>query len=91
MRRASDFYERGDRRRANDEHIVQPRRSVVTPAKAQPEKYHGVVRELYVARVFSNVVRCCFFIARNYYYANEKTEIKNPQHDFSSNKPLKKI
>jgi len=46
MRRASDFYERGDRRRENDEHIVQPRRSVVTPAKAQPEKYHGVVREL---------------------------------------------
>lgn len=46
MRRASDFYERGDRRRTTDEHIVQPRRSVVTPAKAQPEKYHGVVREL---------------------------------------------
>ncbi|CBY19356.1 unnamed protein product [Oikopleura dioica] len=37
MRRARDY---------NSQHIVQPRRSMVTPAKAQPEKYHGVVREL---------------------------------------------
>lgn len=46
MRRASDCYERSDRLRASDQHIVQPRRMMVTPAKAQPEKYHGVVREL---------------------------------------------
>ena len=41
------------RRLGTNEHIVQARRSAVTPAKARPEKYHGVVRELYVARVFT--------------------------------------
>jgi len=53
---------------------------VVTPAKAQPEKYHGVVRELYLARVFSNVFRCCFFIERNYYshFGNSRQFLVTP-------------